>query len=81
MPRTPTPPASPVLETPPGKGSPAAGPATAPKPGSRVRVSLVRDRPLWCHTQSLLLSPGSEPEMIVDKWVLANLERGNLTVV
>lgn len=51
------------------------------KKGAKVRVCLTKGYPLWCHTQSIRIAPGYEPEMIVDNWILANIERGNLLVV
>lgn len=51
------------------------------KKGAKVRVCLTGGYPMWCSTQNKRITPGEEPEMIVDKWVLANVERGNLRIV
>lgn len=49
--------------------------------GQEIRVSLNTPYPLWCHTQNKRIYPGDEPKMAVDKWIRANVERGNLSII
>lgn len=51
------------------------------KDGQMVRVSLVHSWPMWCHSQNTRISPGDEPKVKVDRWVRANLLRGNIALV